>query len=163
MVSQRRVDDFRKRVGAAMTDFWPLVVFAHVLGAIIWVGGQLTVTAVLMPEAHRLLPPSERASLLRAVGRRFAVLTFALFVPLQLVTGVALAAHGSLGWSALLRPGDGRILLIKVLLFAAVMLASAFHGMAHARRRPSAARAASMAALVGSLVVVFLGVWLAES
>ena len=152
-----------------MTDFWPLVVFAHVLGAIIWVGGQLTVTAVLMPEAHRLLPPSERASLLRAVGRRFAVLTFALFVPLQvllrwqLVRGVALAAWGSLGWSALLRPGDGRILLIKVLLFAAVMLASAFHGMAHARQRPSAARAASMAALVGSLVVVFLGVWLAES
>ena len=89
-----------------MTDFWPLVVFAHVLGAIIWVGGQLTVTAVLLPEAHRLLPPGERASLLRAVGRRFAVLTFALFVPLQLVTGVALAAHGSLGWSALLRPGD---------------------------------------------------------
>jgi uncharacterized membrane protein len=147
-----------------MTDiFWMVVVFAHILGAIIWVGGQLTVIAVLMPEAQRLLPMIERADLLRAVGRRFAVLTVACFVPLQLATGVALAARHGIGWSALLRPGDGRVLLIKVVLFAAVMLASALHGVAHARRRPSAARAASMAALVGSLGVVFLGVWLAES
>ncbi len=139
-----------------------MVRFVHILGAIIWVGGQLTVTVVVLPAVYRLLSVTDRADLLRAVGKRFATITFTVFVPLQIGTGVLLAAHHGIGWAALLRPGDGRVLLVKVVLFAAVMGAATLHGLAQARRRPATARAASIAALVGSLGVVLLGAWLAE-
>ena len=85
-----------------------------------------------------------------------------VFLPLQISTGILLALHRGVSWAALLQPGEGRVLLIKLVLFAAVMTAAMGHGMLQARRRQVAARAASTAALVGSVGVVLLGTWLAE-
>ncbi|WP_264022676.1 hypothetical protein [Mycolicibacterium pyrenivorans] len=139
-----------------MIDIWTAVRFLHVLGAIIWVGGQLTVTVVVLPMAQRQLVASDRANVMRAVGKRFALITAAVFLPVQIATGVLLAVHRDVTWAMLLEPGYGRVLMAKVLLFAAVMAASVVHGMAQARRRPRAARAASIASLVGSLGIVLL-------
>lgn len=145
-----------------MNTTWTIVRFLHIAGAIIWVGGQLTVTLVVLPPAAKLLAVADRAQLLRAVGRRFAIVTAMVFLPLQISTGVLLALRRGITWAVLLQPGEGRVLLTKLVLFAAVMTAATVHGMLQARRRPAAARAASTAALVGSLGVVFLGTWLAE-
>lgn len=145
-----------------MIDIWTVVRFLHVVGAIVWVGGQLTVTLIVLPPAYRLLSVPDRAQVLRNVGRRFALVTFAMFLPVQITTGVLLAVRHGVTWTSLSEPGYGRVLIVKVLLFAAVMVAASLHGMAQARRRPSAARTASIASLIGSLGVVLLATALVE-
>jgi len=52
---------------------WTVVRFLHVLGAALWVGGQLTVSLVVLPLARRSLDDERRATLLTAVGRRFGI------------------------------------------------------------------------------------------
>jgi uncharacterized membrane protein len=141
-------------------DLWTVVRFLHIVGAIIWVGGQLTVTVVLLPIAQKELGLTDRANLLRGVGKLFARITAVVFLPLQIGTGLLLAVHSGVTWASLLEPGYGRILVAKVLLFALVMAAATAHGIFQARREPRAARAASLSALVGSLGVVLLATML---
>ncbi|ONF73585.1 hypothetical protein [Amycolatopsis keratiniphila] len=140
-----------------MIDIWTVVRFLHVLGAIIWVGGQLTITVVVLPPVRRLLGLAERTEVLRTVGKRFALITAALFLPAQITTGVLLAWRHGVTWAALVEPGYGRVLAAKLILFTLVMAAATVHGIAQAKRRPAAARAASITALVGSLGVILLG------
>lgn len=139
-----------------MIDLWTVVRFLHVVGAITWVGGQLIITLVLLPPARRLLTATDRATVLRAVGKRFAVITAVGFLPVQITTGVLLAARHGVTWAALLQPGYGRILVAKLLLFVVVMTAATVHGIAQAKTRPGRARAASIIALVGSAGIVLL-------
>ncbi|MBB4966812.1 hypothetical protein [Saccharothrix violaceirubra] len=146
-----------------MIDIWTIVRFLHVLGAIIWVGGQLTITIVVLPPVRRMLSADDRAGMLRTVGKRFAIITMAVFLPNQVTTGVLLAWQHGVTWATLLQPGYGRILAAKLLLFTLVMVAAALHGIAQARHQPGKARAASITALVGSLGVILLATALAES
>ncbi|GES27303.1 hypothetical protein Aple_102030 [Acrocarpospora pleiomorpha] len=136
--------------------WWSVVRFLHVLSAALWVGGQLTVSLVVLPLARRLLDEHRRAEVLRAVGRRFGIVTAAVFLPVQLATGVALAWRKGVTWASLADPGYGRILAAKLLLFCAVMAAAGLHGWASGAARPSLARAMAVTALVGSLGVVLL-------
>ncbi|MER6005794.1 hypothetical protein ABT120_45120 [Nonomuraea angiospora] len=101
--------------------WWTMVRFLHVLSAALWVGGQLTVSLVVLPLARRLLEDQPRAEVLTAVGRRFGIITVAAFLPVQIGTGVALAWHKGVTWSSLTDPGYGRILAAKLLLFCAVI------------------------------------------
>lgn len=146
-----------------MIDIHTVVRFVHVLGAVLWVGGQLTLTLVVVPLARRSLAPDRRVEVLRAVGRRFGMLTGAVFLPLQVGTGVLLARWHGVTWAALAHPGYGRLLAAKLCLFAFVMAAAATHGVAQGRGRPVLARGASMASLVGSVGVVLLATGLATS
>ncbi|MFF0579694.1 hypothetical protein ACFY19_00855 [Streptosporangium saharense] len=136
--------------------WWTVVRFAHVLSAALWVGGQLTVSLVLLPLARRLLDVERRGQVLKAVGRRFGMFTGAVFLPVQLGTGVALAWHKGVTWASLAEPGYGRILAAKLLLFCAVMVAAALHGWATGAKRPGLARTMAVTALVGSVGVVLL-------
>lgn len=136
--------------------WWTVVRFAHVLSAALWVGGQLTVSLVLLPLARRLLDVERRGQVLRAVGRRFGMFTGAVFLPVQLGTGVALAWHRGVTWASLAEPGYGRILAAKLLLFCAVMVAASLHGWATSAKRPALARSMAVTALVGSVGVVLL-------
>ncbi|SFI22016.1 hypothetical protein SAMN05216275_10244 [Streptosporangium canum] len=136
--------------------WWSVVRFLHVLSAALWVGGQLTVSLVVLPLARRLLDEQRRAKMMSAVGRRFGIVTAAVFLPVQLGTGVALAWRKGVTWASLADPGYGRILVAKLLLFCAVMAAAGLHGWASATARPGLARAMAVAALVGSLGVVLL-------
>ncbi|HEX5493309.1 MAG TPA: hypothetical protein VFX70_01885 [Mycobacteriales bacterium] len=139
-----------------MTDADTVVRFLHVLGAVLWVGGQLTLTLVVMPLARRTLPPDRRAEVLRQVGLRFGVLTGAVFLPVQIGTGVLLARAHGVTWASLAHPGYGRLLAAKLGLFGFVLAAAAVHGLAQGRGRVPLARGASMASLVGSLGIVLL-------
>ena len=95
-----------------MLTIWTVVRFLHVLGAALWVGGQLTVSLVVLPLARRSLDDERRATLLTAVGRRFGILTAAFFLPLQIGTGVALAWRKGVTWESLLLPGYGQIRVV---------------------------------------------------
>ncbi|MDP4510088.1 hypothetical protein [Nonomuraea turcica] len=143
--------------------WWSVVRFLHVLGAALWVGGQLTVSLVVLPLARRLLDEQRRGQVLTAVGRRFGLLTVAAFLPVQLATGVAIAWHKGVTWASLAEPGYGRILAAKLLLFCAVMAAAGGHGWATGAGRPTLARAMAVTSLVGSLGVVLLATALPPS
>jgi hypothetical protein len=71
--------------------------------------------------------------LTREVGVRFGIFTVAIFLPLQIASGVALAAHRGLTLSDLAEPGYSRTLGEKVTLFAVVLLISGVHGVAVGR------------------------------
>ncbi|GAA1733230.1 hypothetical protein GCM10009734_43170 [Nonomuraea bangladeshensis] len=133
-----------------------MVRFLHVLGAALWVGGQLSVSLVLLPPARRLLDEQRRGQVLSAVGRRFGLLTAAVFLPVQLATGVAIAWHKGVTWASLAEPGYGRILAAKLVLFCAVMAAAGAHGWLTGAGRPRLARVMAVTSLVGSLGVVLL-------
>ncbi|MEV6120676.1 hypothetical protein AB0M23_09115 [Streptomyces sp. NPDC052077] len=135
---------------------WQLVRFLHVTGAVLWVGGQLALSLLVLPLARRLLEPGPRDRFAADVGRRFGILTGALFLPLQLGTGWAIAWHKGVGWASLAEPGYGRTLAAKLGLFAVVMLLASAHGLAHAKGRPRLARALAVASLAGSVGVVLL-------
>lgn len=139
-----------------MLGLWSLVRFVDVLGAVIWLGGQLTISALVLPAARRRLEAADRADLMRTLGMRFGVATVAVLIPLQVTTGVALAAHKGVTWSALAQPGYGRTLAGKLVAFVLVMLAAGLHGWANSAGRTVLARALAVASLLGSFVVVLL-------
>ncbi|MEU8246625.1 hypothetical protein [Nonomuraea sp. NPDC048916] len=136
--------------------WWSVVRFLHVLSAALWVGGQLTVSLVVLPLARRMLDTERRAQVLRAVGRRFGMFTGAVFLPVQLATGVAIAIHKGVTWASLAEPGYGRTLAAKLLLFCVVMVAAALHGWATGTARPAVARALAVISLVGSVGIILL-------
>ena len=135
---------------------WSLVRFLHVAGAVLWVGGQLALSLVVLPLARRMLSAQDRDSFASAAGRRFGLLTGAVFLPVQLCTGWAMAWREGVTWASLTESGYGRTLAAKLALFVVVMLAAAGHGVAHAKGRPKLARSLAVASLVGSLGVVLL-------
>ncbi|MFC5720844.1 hypothetical protein ACFP1Z_11770 [Streptomyces gamaensis] len=140
----------------SLAQLWTWVRFAHVTGAVVWVGGQLALSLVVLPLARRLLPEEDRARFAEAAGRRFGILTGAVFLPVQAVTGWALARHRGVTLASLAEPGYGRTLAAKLALFLAVLLAAAGHGWAYARGRAALARGLALASLVGSVGVVLL-------
>ena len=134
-----------------MLDLWSLVRFLHVVGAVVWLGGQLTVSALVMPVARDRLHEEARVGLMRVLGMRFGIVTVAVLIPLQLATGVALAGHKGVTVAALAEPGYGRMLAGKLVAFALVMLAAAISA-----GRRTLARSLAVSSLAGSFVVVLL-------
>jgi hypothetical protein len=90
---------------ASIVSIWTLVRFVHVLSAMVWVGGQLLLSLLVLPVLRRRLDPDSRASLTREVGVRFGLFTVAAFLPLQIATGISLAAHRGLTVRDLAEPG----------------------------------------------------------
>ncbi|MCA2178153.1 hypothetical protein LDL08_18330 [Nonomuraea glycinis] len=136
--------------------WWSVVRFLHVLSAALWVGGQLTVSLVVLPLARHQLDAERRGRMLTAVGRRFGMITGAVFLPVQLATGVAIAWHKGVTWASLAEPGYGRILAAKLGLFCAVMVAAALHGWANGAGHRRSARALAVASLIGSIGIILL-------
>lgn len=146
-----------------MLGWWSLVRFVHVVSAMVWVGGQLTISSMVLPVARRALGIPERAAVLTGVGRRFGKFTVTLFLPLQVGTGIALAWHKGVTIQSLADPGYGRTLAAKLVAFALVMVAAGVHGWAMGTKRQKLARALAVASLVGSLAIVLLATALPRS
>jgi putative copper export protein len=121
--------------------------FLHVLGATVWVGGQLTL-AGLVPGLRRISPDAPRA-----VARRFNVIAWAAFA-LLVATGIWNILAIRPDWSS----SYGTTLIVKLVVVAASGLAAALHARAR-----SAAPLALFGALSGltALTALFLGVLLA--
>lgn len=145
-----------------MVTWWSLVLFVHVIFAVAWVGGQMTLSLFMIPLLQRKLPEELAASVRTSFGKMFGILTLGVFLPLQVATGVALAIHAGVTWAGLLQPGFGRTLLAKLIVFAVVLLLSGIHGYLHGTGRKQAARSLALSSLFGSVVIVLLAVSLAS-
>ena len=122
-------------------------IFLHVLGATVWVGGQLTL-AGLVPGLRRVSPDAPRA-----VARRFNVIAWVAFAVL-IVTGIWNILAIRPDWSS----SYGTTLIVKLVVVAASGLTAALHARAR-----SPVPLAVFGALSGltALTALFLGVLLA--
>lgn len=76
-----------------MKIFYTLLLFAHVLGAVVWVGGMFMMQTAIRPAAAELLEPPLRLPLLVAVLERFfRWVTVAVLV--MLASGLAMIFGG---------------------------------------------------------------------
>lgn len=132
---------------------WSLVRFAHVVAAMGWVGGQLVLSAVVLPVLRAEMTAAARGPLVRVTGRRFGLVANVILLPTLLATGVALAAHRGVTLGTLGEPGYGRLLAIKLVFVAASVVLAAVHGTL-ATRRPQIARPLAIAGLASSLLIV---------
>jgi len=131
---------------------WETVrLFLHVLAATIWVGGQLTLAA-LVPVLRRL-----GAEVPRAAARAFNLVAWPAFAVL-LLTGVwnVIAVRGQITGSYQVT------LIVKLIVVAVSGVTAALH--ARAGRTGNKAGLAVFGALTGisALAALFLGVLLAE-
>lgn len=129
--------------------------FVHVLAAMGWVGGQLTLSAVVLPVLRRSTDAAARAPLVRQMAMRFALVANTTLLPLLLASGVALAWRRGVTFGTLADPGYGRLLGIKLVLVAVSVALATVHGIL-ATRRPRSARPSAIAGLATSVgIVVF--------
>lgn len=139
----------------SIVSIWMLVRFVRVLSAMLWVGGQLLLSLLVLPVLRRRLDAASRAPLTREVGIRFGIFTGAIFLPVQIVTGIALAAHRGLTVADLAEPGYGQTLGREghpVRGGAGLGV----HGVAVGRGQHRLARVLTVATLLSSVGVVLL-------
>lgn len=129
-------------------------VLTHIVAAMAWVGGMLFVSLILVPGLRRLDDAVLQARLLSEVGRRFRTVGWAAIAVL-VVTGTT-NAWGRWGLDALLTGAfwvsqPGRLLLVKLLVVAAMLVQSAVHdfvlGPRLSARRRAGAETADLAGL----------------
>jgi len=135
---------------------WALLRFGHVLSAMAWVGRQLLLRPARAAGPAATAGPGQPRPAYTRGGRPVRHFTVAVFLPLQLLTGVALAAHRGMTVQRLAEPGYGRTLGAKVVLFAVVLVVSGVHGAAVGRSRDGLARLAAIITLLGSVGIVLL-------
>ena len=134
---------------------WSLIRFMHVLCAMVWVGGQVLLSGIVLPVVRSELPAQTRGPLIHRTARRFALVANVALLPILFATGIALAWHRGVTFESFADPGYGRLLGIKLVFVAASVGLAATHGML-AARRPTAARPLAMAGLAVSVgIVVF--------
>ena len=155
---------------------YEIVVFVHILAAMLWVGGILFLSLVVVP-ASRRYPPDVRARLFTDVGRRFRVVGWTALAVLVVTGTVQMAARGATLANVLdgsfFQTAWGRVMGAKLLAVVLMMLLTAVHDfvagpaadrVARAggdveRVRRSAGRLARVTAVL-ALIVVFLAVQL---
>jgi uncharacterized membrane protein len=123
-------------------EIWQAIRFLHLVGVAVFVGGQLLLTAVVAPGLR-----GQPEEVMRGIARRFGMVSAAAIVVL-VATGIAMASHYSRWGDSTLHAKLAVIALIGVLMGAHVVAPRA--------------RAVSLALIVSSLVVVWLGVQLAH-
>ena len=107
-----------------------LSVYLHILSAIVWVGGMLFLSLVVVPVA-RNMPPAERGALFGRIGRPFRAVGWACIV-LLVVTGAINSAYRGVTWESLasghlLASDFGRILTAKLGLVTLMVALSIWH------------------------------------
>lgn len=133
--------------------WWSVVRFLHVVSAMVFVGGQLLLSAVVLPVLRKQLEPAVRGPLLRTTARRFGLIANVVLLPTLIVTGVSLALHRGVTWEILGGDGYGRTLSIKLGFVVLSALLAGLHGVL-AVARPTLARPLAISGLVSSLTIV---------
>jgi len=130
---------------------WATVrLFLHILGATIWVGGQLTLLG-LLPTLRAIGPDAPRLA-----ARRFNVIAWSGFA-LLVVTGVWNLLAVDLGHTT---TAYQVTLMVKLTVVAASGAGAAFHTLSRSR---AALAVGGALGLLGALAAVFFGVLLAGS
>jgi uncharacterized membrane protein len=124
-------------------DGWTLVRFVHVLAFAFFVGGQLMLAAVVVPAVRR----HGADAAMRALALRFGVGSL-IALALLLATGIAMASRTD-------RWGDSE-LRVKLMLVVLVGILVGLHVVT------PRSRVLSIAVLVASLAIVWVGVVLSH-
>lgn len=135
-----------------------MLVFLHVMATIFWVGGQLMLVVVVMPLLRQGLAPTQVRELSSAAGRRFALVTNAVLLPVLVVTGLILSWLNGVRPDNLTSTPFGRVLLVKAGLVAVVFGLAGLHGLVARRLHARGVRALATATLAISIAIVGLGV-----
>jgi len=120
----------------------------HVLAATVWVGGQLTLAA-LVPVVRRTA-----ADATRPVARRFAALAWSAFAVLVVTGGWNVGAE----WHRM-TAADRTTLWVKLVLVAASALAAGIH---QRTRRPAVLAVSGALSALAAVAAVLFGVVLAD-
>jgi uncharacterized membrane protein len=123
--------------------FWNFVLGVHLLGMAFFVGGQLMLAAIVVPVLRAGPDPQP----LRQAARRFGFGTL-IALPVQIITGAAMASHNHQWSDSTLQIKLGLVVLVGVLI--------ALH-----MRKP-AWHAIDAAIFLVSLAIVWCGVVLAN-
>ncbi len=137
---------------------WAAIRFLHVLAAVLWVGGQLTLSLIVRPASVELLDADTHRRLLAELGRRYARIAAAGLIPVLIATGLALAYHRGVTVAALTRPGYGMRLGAKIVLALVSFALAGAHGVTALRSSARAIRIAGISGGVISVAVVALAV-----
>ena len=134
-------------------DGWSLIRFLHVLAAMVFVGGQLVLSGMVLPVIRKDLEPERSGPLARKAARLFGHTANIVLLPTLIVTGLALMSHRGIGWVGLGEEGYGRLLSIKLGMVVLSVALLATHGII-AMRRPEKARPWAVAGLTASVLIV---------
>lgn len=108
---------------------WLLIRWIHVIAAVVWVGGNLILAMVIVPYFRQSLPPVKRIELLTQIGKRFEPIVWGC-VGILFFTGIA-NIFDAIGFgSSSANEGINtfmRTLLIKLMLFIALLILTALH------------------------------------
>lgn len=123
-----------------------IILWIHILAACIWIGGQITIAA-LLPLLHG------QPALVRSTGRRYQHIAWGAFAVL-VVTGIINVHNAGISWDHLNGSAAGRTLEVKLLFVALSGLAAAVHAFVLARRARERGRSAP--ALSATLGIISL-------
>lgn len=148
----------------------------HLLAAMVWVGGSISVALVITPVLRRKTPPDQRIPLIAAMGTRFRTVGW-IALGVLVLTGLrrTMLALGGVPdpWAALTGTAYGRTLSIKVFVVAVLLVLQLVHDFALGPRvqrlavaqDPGLARArtATVGLAMGGLLLSLVVVGLAAS
>lgn len=123
-----------------------LILWLHIVAACIWIGGQVTVAAIIP------LLRGQR-DLARRVGRRYQLIAWPAFAVL-IVTGVVNVGNAGVRWSQLLDSAAGRTLTIKLAFVALSGIAAGAHSVLQAPRQRGGDGSVVGSAVLGSISLV---------
>ena len=124
-----------------------VALWLHIVAACIWIGGQVTVAAII-PMLR------DQRDLARRVGRQYQAIAWPAFAAL-IVTGLLNVANAGLRWSLLFDSPAGRTLVIKLAFVALSGVAAGVHVVVQApRRRDAGSSAVGWSAVLGSISLV---------
>src|SRR3712207_2104055 len=117
-------------IRTAVMPMYQWIGWVHIVAALVWVGGTLFLSSLVVPVLRRQ-ERALRAALLDAVGRRFRAVGWVAIGTL-LVTGVWNLRNRHLSWDTILSADLfagvwGRVLAWKLALVAIVLVLSAVH------------------------------------
>ena len=116
-----------------MEIFWLFIRWIHVIAAVVWIGGNLILAMVIVPYFRQNLPPVKRIQLLTQIGKRFEPIVWGC-VGILFFTGIAnifdAIGLGSSSGSETIN-AFMRTLLIKLILFIALLILTALHGFVY--------------------------------
>lgn len=117
-------------MGAGAVTWYQIVVFVHVISAIIWVGGIFFLGIIAVPAA-RTMQPQTRSHLLNELGSRFRAVGYTLLA-LLIITGTVQAVVYGATWENVLngsffKTHFGSRFGIKMLFFIAMLGVSIAH------------------------------------
>ena len=117
-----------------MDIFSLLILWIHVIAAVIWVGGNLILAMVIVPHFRQSLPPVQRIQLLTQIGKRFEPVVWGCIGVLFFTGIINIFFAVDLTSPTALSNAFMRTLIIKILLFFLLTILTVLHSMIFAPR-----------------------------